>query len=164
MKLGKEEIEEPKKKEKKNLFSVSLLGKKKVYFNVNKKINITENKKEKQKFILSNCGKGHWSWEKHKRFVEAIVKYGTNWEKVKYEVRSRTDIQIRSHSQKFYQKLKPFKNDKLGIDFSSVTIHNIKDMIAHLKSLNNNYDIVKIFLYLSKLCKAKKRIKNFLKN
>jgi len=70
-------------------------------------------------------------------------------------VQTRSDIQIRSHAQKFYKKLKRCKNEQLGIDFTLDRIHNIKDMIEHIKLVNNDYDMYKIFLYLPKLCKIK---------
>jgi len=145
-------IERQKNIETKGTYQVKLLGKKKKYFIVKKEEEEIKDKKP-VKFVISISKKGHWSWEEHKRFVEAIVKYGIQWEKIKYAVKTRTDIQIRSHAQKFYKKLKNYRNEQLGIDFTSDTIHNIKDMITHVRSVNDDYDLVKIFLYFPKLCK-----------
>ena len=152
-------IEQQKKNETKDIFPVKMLGKKKMHFQVKneKKEKEKVQDKNKIKFVVSSSEKGHWSWEEHKRFVEAIAEYGIQWEKVKYAVKTRTDIQIRSHAQKFYKKLKNYRNEQLGIDFTSDTIHNIKDMITHVRSVNDDYDLVKIFLYFPKLCEMQTR-------
>ncbi len=143
--------------EQKNLFFVNFIGNKKKLFKVEKGLDELEEDKKKKpiKFVVSNFQLGHWSIEEHKRFIRGIVKYGKNWERVKNEVQTRSDIQIRSHAQKFYKKLKKCKNEQLGIDFTLDTIHNFKDMIDHVNSVNNNYDMKKIFLYLPGLCKIK---------
>ena len=164
--LGKKKIKfrvEKEKEEKKEKVQKYEIEEKKEKVQKKEKEEKIDNKekeevkdKEQVKFVISSSENGHWSWEEHKRFVEAIVKYGIQWEKIKYAVKTRTDIQIRSHAQKFYKKLKKYKNEQLGIDFTSNTIHNIKDMIAHVRSLNDNYDLVKIFLYFPKLCKMQR--------
>ena len=38
---------------------------------------------------------------------------------------------------------------ELGIDFTSENINNINDMISHIKSVNKDYNIITVFLYLS---------------
>ena len=44
---------------------------------------------------------------------------------------------------------KTCKNEKLGIDFTSNEIQGIKDMINHIRTINSNYDIAKIFLFFA---------------
>ena len=157
IKFKTEKNNEQPETEQKNLFFVNLIGNKKKLFKVEKELNELEEDKKKKpiKFVVSNFQLGHWSIEEHKRFIRGIVKYGKNWERVKNEVQTRSDIQIRSHAQKFYKKLKKCKNEQLVIDFTLDTIHNFKDMIDHVNSVNNNYDMKKIFLYLPGLCKIK---------
>ena len=156
-KFKTEKKEEQPKTEAKNLFFMNLIGNKKKLFKVEKELDELEEDKKKKpiKFVVSNFQLSHWSIEEHKRFIRGIVKYGKNWERVKNEVQTRSDIQIRSHAQKFFKKLKKCKNEQLGIDFTLDTIHNFKDMIDHVNSVNNNYDMKKIFLYLPGLCKIK---------
>ena len=156
IKFKVEKTKEQPKTDKKDLFFINLEKKPKIRFKIDKENESEEvQKKKKIKFLVSNYEIGHWSYEEHKRFIKAIVKYGKDWEKIKNEVQTRSDIQIRSHAQKFYKKLKKCKNEQLGIDFTLDKIHNIKDMIEHIKSVNNDYDMYKIFLYLPKLCKIK---------
>ena len=152
-------IEEEPKIEKKNIFFIYHDVKKKNRFKVEKESDEEDQKKKRVKFVVSNLELGRWSYEEHKRFVRSIVKYPNNWEKITKEVKTRSDVQIRSHCQKFFKKLKKCRSDQLGIDFTSDTIHSIKDMIDHVNSVNNNYDIIKIFLHLPKLCEIRETIK-----
>ena len=152
-------IEEEPKIEKKNIFFIYHEVKKKNRFKVEKESDEEDQKKKRVKFVVSNLELGRWSYEEHKRFVRSIVKYPNNWVKITKDVKTRSDVQIRSHSQKFFKKLKKCKSDQLGIDFTSDTIHSIKDMIDHVNAVNNNYDIIKIFLHLPKLCEIRETIK-----
>ena len=97
---------------------------------------------------------GRWTLKEHIQFLQALNQFGLNWKKICdiHVIPSRTPIQIRSHAQKFFIKLKRCKDEELGIDFTSDNIKNINDMIAHIKSINKDYNIVTIFLYLSEKC------------
>lgn len=48
---------------------------------------------------------GRWTKEEHQRFVEGLEKFGKNWKKVEDYVGTRTGAQIRSHAQKFFNRL-----------------------------------------------------------
>lgn len=48
---------------------------------------------------------GRWTKEEHQRFVEGLNKFGKNWKKVEEFVGSRTGAQIRSHAQKFFNRI-----------------------------------------------------------
>ena len=142
---------------KKNLLSNKFLVKKVGRFNVHKyQFNKNQNQVKFQK-------EGRWSLEEHIIFLQTLEKYGTNWKKISKIIPTRSDKQIRSHAQKFYQKLKEYKDTELGIDFTSENISDFNDMIEHIKSVNINYNIVTTFLYLSEkvnlIKKSKKKDK-----
>ena len=54
---------------------------------------------------------GRWSKEEHYKFIEckyilpALKAYGKNWKKIETYVGTRSSTQIRSHAQKFFNKL-----------------------------------------------------------
>lgn len=104
---------------------------------------------------------GRWSKEEHERFLEGIILYGTNWKKIRELVGTRTKIQICSHAQKFFSKMKTCKVEELGLDFTLDSVCSIKDMINQIKfinskfpqnylilKLNKNYNIIQILKYL----------------
>lgn len=51
---------------------------------------------------MSACWVGE---QEHQTFVEALRLYGRDWKKVGQLIKSRTSAQIRSHAQKYYQRL-----------------------------------------------------------
>ena len=107
----------------------------------------------------TKCKKeGRWTLKEHIQFLQALVQFGTNWKKLLDFIPSRTPIQIRSHSQKFFKRLKQCKDIELGIDFTSRHINNVNDMVDHIKSVNKDYNIVNVFLYLSEKCYPNKNI------
>ena len=95
--------------------------------------------------------------KEHLQFLEGLEKYGIKWKKVNTLIKTRTTTQIRSHAQKFFLRLKRVKDEQLGIDFTTNNIDNIKEMINHIKSVNSDYDIVKVLLYLSEKYYANKK-------
>ena len=100
---------------------------------------------------------GRWTLKEHLQFLEGLEKYGIKWKKVNTLIKTRTTTQIRSHAQKFFLRLKRVKDEQLGIDFTTNNIDSIKEMINHIKSVNSDYDIVKILLYLSEKYYANKK-------
>ena len=103
----------------------------------------TECKNKSSDNFISN--EGRWSEEEHEKFLNGIVIYGINWKKVKTLIETRTNMQVRSHAQKFFYKMKLCKDESLGIDFTSNTIRNIKDMINEIKNNNYNFNIINVF-------------------
>ena len=87
---------------------------------------------------FNNNGKyisGRWSVEEHKKFLEAIVKYGNDWKEVQKHIGTRSSSQARSHAQKFFIKL---KQDQLKskttneIDYSNSSIKSFHDTLQSL--------------------------------
>ena len=106
---------------------------------------------------IGNSISGRWTLKEHLQFLEGLDKYGIKWKKINPLIKTRTAAQIRSHAQKFFLKLKRVKDEQLGIDFTSNNIDNLKEMINHIKSVNSDYDIVKVLLYLSEKYYANKK-------
>lgn len=48
---------------------------------------------------------GRWTRVEHFKFLEALQKFGKEWQKVQRHVSSRSSTQARSHAQKFFGKL-----------------------------------------------------------
>eukprot|EP00357_Protocruzia_adherens_P001911 CAMPEP_0114993088 /NCGR_PEP_ID=MMETSP0216-20121206/12325_1 /TAXON_ID=223996 /ORGANISM="Protocruzia adherens, Strain Boccale" /LENGTH=530 /DNA_ID=CAMNT_0002356671 /DNA_START=156 /DNA_END=1748 /DNA_ORIENTATION=+ len=48
---------------------------------------------------------GRWTKQEHERFVEGLRLYGKDWKRVEIHVGTRTGAQIRSHAQKYFNRL-----------------------------------------------------------
>ena len=105
---------------------------------------------ENQKKI--NLKEGRWDPEEQSLFIQGIVKFGIKWKSISSLIDTRTPNQIRSHAQKVFKKLKKRKDEKLGIDFTSKSITSFNDMIKHIKSVNSDYNLGNIFLYMINKC------------
>lgn len=57
---------------------------------------------------------GRWSEDEHKKFIQAIFLYGNDWKLVQKHIKTRSSTQSRSHSQKFFLKLKNFDVTELN--------------------------------------------------
>ena len=107
---------------------------------------------------------GRWKFKEHMLFLEGLDKYGSNWKKICPLIKTRTPNQVRSHAQKFFLKLKQVKDEQLGIDFTSDNINSIRDMINNIKSINSDYDLILVFLYLSEKYVVMKKDKKTIKH
>uniref|UniRef100_A0A7S2ZWG9 Uncharacterized protein n=1 Tax=Rhodosorus marinus TaxID=101924 RepID=A0A7S2ZWG9_9RHOD len=50
--------------------------------------------------------KSAWADDEHERFVAALKRYGRDWKAIESSVGTRTAVQIRSHAQKYFIKLR----------------------------------------------------------
>ena len=112
---------------------------------------------KKKRFIDDDTGIiiGRWSREEHKKFIEAIIKFGNNWKEVQEYVNSRTSTQARSHAQKFFEKIK--KNNTLKFfesldsdyseNFTNATILQLHNLYGN-KSKTEINNIVNKFISL----------------
>ena len=93
---------------------------------------------KKHKLISYKNGKymsGRWSIDEHKKFIEAIIKYGNDWKEVQKYIGTRSSSQARSHAQKFFIKLKQDQEkSKISnvIDYSNSSIKNFHDALQCL--------------------------------
>ena len=96
----------------------------------NNNTSIKQNNQDNSKFSI-----GRWHLGEHKRFLEAIIKFGNDWKKVEKYIGTRTSSQARSHAQKFFIKLKE-EQKKLkisnDIDYSNSTIKSFHDALQSM--------------------------------
>ena len=128
----------------------------------NNNTSIKQNNQDNSKFSI-----GRWHLGEHKRFLEAIVKFGNDWKKVEKYIGTRTSSQARSHAQKFFIKLKE-EQKKLkisnDIDYSNSTIKSFHDALQSM-SIEKKENIIKelenvIFDNQIGIKKRRKRSKN----
>ena len=127
----------------------------------------------KKRFIDDDSGNiiGRWSREEHKKFIEAIIKFGNNWKEVQEYVNSRTSTQARSHAQKFFEKIK--KNNTLKFfdsldsdyseNFTNATILQLHNLYGN-KSKSEINNVVNKFLSLEYDLPKKRRKTNNINN
>mmetsp|Transcript_17566 Transcript_17566/g.30973 ORF Transcript_17566/g.30973 Transcript_17566/m.30973 type:complete len:667 (-) Transcript_17566:429-2429(-) len=48
---------------------------------------------------------GRWTAEEHRLFLQGLEQHGRGWKKIATLIKSRTVVQIRTHAQKYFQKL-----------------------------------------------------------
>ena len=95
-------------------------------------------KKDYTKNKTSNITQGYWAKSDHKKFIEALYLYDCNWKKIQKYIKNRIYNQVRSHAQKFYLKLKYFKDEELGIDFTTPNVKSLSDIIKIIKEKESN--------------------------
>ena len=110
---------------------------------------------KKKRIIDEETGNtiGRWSRDEHKKFIEAIIKFGNNWKEVQDYIDTRTSTQARSHAQKFFEKvrknkiLKNFKalNTEHSDNFTNATIVQLHELYGN-KTKNEINSIVNKFL------------------
>jgi SHAQKYF class myb-like DNA-binding protein len=64
--------------------------------------------------VNNNKSNGRWSQKEHLLFIKGCLLYGNYWKKVKKYIKTRSCSQIRSHAQKYLNKLykKYFRNNQ----------------------------------------------------
>ena len=116
--------------------------------------------------------KGRWKEAEHKKFLEAIILYGSDWKSVHKYIKSRSSNQSRSHAQKFILKLKKklniipnYDHENTVMVLSEESIQKlIREMIdrSSMKNLNsNNKNLYKLVTGFSKLIIGKSKYVSF---
>ena len=95
-------------------------------------------KKDYTKYKTSNIAQGYWAESDHKKFIEALYLYDCDWRKIQKYIKNRICNQVRSHAQKFYLKLKYFKDEELGLDFTTPNVKSLSDIIKIIKEKESN--------------------------
>ena len=58
-------------------------------------------------FFLGKNGEntGRWTSNEHSLFLEGLQNYGKEWKRIADLIQTRTVVQIRTHAQKYFQKV-----------------------------------------------------------
>jgi SHAQKYF class myb-like DNA-binding protein len=68
----------------------------------------------------SNQGKvGRWTEQEHTAFLEGLEKHGKQWKTIATMIGTRSVVQVRTHAQKYFQKMERKKN-ACSISLSSI--------------------------------------------
>ena len=87
-----------------------------------------------ENLINKNINEGRWSSDEHIRFLRAYINFGKKYKLSQKYIGSRNSMQIRSHAQKFFLKLKNLKNEQF--DFTADNIKNLLDVFELIKANN----------------------------
>ena len=74
---------------------------------------------------LKSENTGRWTSEEHQFFLDGLQQYGKEWKKIADLIKSRTVVQIRTHAQKYFQKVakaREMQNDPVSGTFRSTAI------------------------------------------
>ena len=67
--------------------------------------NGTSRPKKKKRSHGAGENTGRWTAEEHRLFLQGLEQHGKGWKKIASLIKSRTVVQIRTHAQKYFQKL-----------------------------------------------------------
>ena len=159
---------------KNNLFNsknLNTTGKNKIY--IRKKRNRSLSDKNKY-FKAENISARHKNQSSHnsifnnkKRtknesniFKENVLS-GINWKKIKTLIPTKTIAEVKSFALNFFYKMKSFKDNNLGLDFTLNSVNNLKDMLNQIYfKYPNIIDFISIF---KKLLTKTVRLRKFKK-
>ena len=114
-----------------------------------KKFKIERKKKHENNYKSNKyTSYGYWDKKEHNKFIEALYLYDCKWLNIQTYLKFRSYKQIRSHAQKFYLKLKSFKDEELGLDFTSPNVKNLKKIIEIIKEKELNNENCGRLLYI----------------
>ena len=61
--------------------------------------------------MLHTPSTGRWTCEEHVLFLKGLEMHGKGWKKIAKLIKTRTVVQIRTHAQKYFQKLAKAKKN-----------------------------------------------------
>ena len=112
--------------------------------NIKKNINNGSMELNEDENDNNNIINGRWSQEEHLSFIKGCLLYGNNWKEVQNYIQTRSCSQIRSHSQKYYKKL---KNKYKDININQKINKEEINKLANKNKLNNkDMEIAEIYI------------------
>ena len=127
---------------------------------------VTTIKDEISKKNTNIYNRGYWNKSEHNKFIEALYHYNCDYSRIQINLKNRTYKQVCSHAQKFYLKLKTFKDEELGLNFTTPNVKSLKDIITIIKEKELIFENCEKLLYIisEKLSFGKNPCKKKLKN
>lgn len=110
---------------------------------------------------------GKWDKDEHKKFIEGLFIFGNQWKKIQEYIKTRTSVQVRSHSQKFFLRMKKKYIELFGKE--ELQRGELKNQTKHIIYLLTHYfDCEFITSFCEKIDQllenAENKIKKFLDN
>ena len=114
--------------------------------NNNESIEINEDENDN-----NNIVNGRWSQKEHLLFIKGCLLYGNYWKKVKKYIQTRSCSQIRSHAQKYLNKLnkKYYGNKNIGNSFDinlKLNENDIKRLVNKNKFSEKDMDDAELYI------------------
>ena len=114
----------------------------------NESLELNEDENDNNNNIIN----GRWSQKEHLLFIKGCLLYGNNWKEVQNYIQTRSCSQIRSHSQKYFNKLnKKYENKEIN---KKITEEEIKKLVNKTKL--NNKDMENAEMHILTLFKTSK--------
>jgi len=91
---------------------------------------------------------GRWTAEEHRLFLQGLDEHGKGWKKIAALIKSRTVVQIRTHAQKYFQKLAKARQN--GEDVTDTTMdcralsaeeHGSSSSVKYKKQLSGEFSL-----------------------
>lgn len=77
---------------------------------------------------------GRWTEREHSAFVEGLRKYGRDWKKIGALIKTRTGVQIRTHAQKYFMKLREANSSEVALNGEDLAENLVYDSNNRKKS------------------------------
>ncbi|KAK8813315.1 hypothetical protein WA158_002907 [Blastocystis sp. Blastoise] len=109
-----------------------------------------QNRKPKFSLKVGKENQGRWTKEEHELFLKGLEKFGRDWKKIASCIETRTIVQVRTHAQKYLQKLDSSKKvelfgSKLNLDRvsydSPTTLDALQSHKDTLPTLSRSYSV-----------------------
>jgi SHAQKYF class myb-like DNA-binding protein len=73
---------------------------------------------------------GRWTTEEHRLFLQGLEQHGKGWKKIASLIKSRTVVQIRTHAQKYFQKMAKARQNGETTE-ETVVSHGGNHIVSH---------------------------------
>ena len=93
---------------------------------VRQKLTNQEISTSQDNFQMPEINKGRWTTKEQALFLEGIYLFGLDWRKLEDYVQTRTPIQLKSHGQKVFDKIKSRNNTEYPVEYIQVNPSHFK--------------------------------------